>query len=355
MYKKIKALGFGLIAVLLFALTACEHENYVVPKPNEHIRPAGDFIKNNYDFRLFHAALEYTGLAGELNGPGPFTVFALPDVAFNGLGVHTVEQVRNLDKDSLAYALRLHILKNRRLTFAAIPTRGVDIQYETLNGDKVYVSVNSANIYVDGAYATRRDIVLSNGVLHVMDKAIKYYKGKKVTDYLSEAPEYSIFVSALKKFGMWQELVDEKPVTIFAPNNTGFNARGITQTTIDTMTVAAYHAERFLGMYILHGRHFFLSDIFVTGSGRYESFLRNDDWKINWLNVPLTPANMGSLYNPEIRSYKIRPGATNYTEVGYIIATSSDPKPVTWFDHLCENGVVHQVQGVLAMPQDALK
>lgn len=43
-----------MLAMLCFAavLSSCKHENLTIPEPNANIRPAADFIKNNYDFRL---------------------------------------------------------------------------------------------------------------------------------------------------------------------------------------------------------------------------------------------------------------------------------------------------------------
>ena len=199
--------SLGLVMIILLA-GSCKHDDLLIPKPNENIRPAADFIKNNYDFRLLYAALDYTGMVKELNGEGPFTILAVPDRGFNMLGIQTEEQVRKLNKDSLRHALQYHVLKKRRLQVGDIPTNAVDVRFETLAGESIYASAitRGNDYYLDGARINRTDIVLSNGVLHVLNKMMQYHKGKTVQDYLAANPKYSIFVSGLKKFGLWDEL-----------------------------------------------------------------------------------------------------------------------------------------------------
>lgn len=55
-----------------------------------------------------------------------------------------------------------------------------------------------------------------------------------VTGVLKPDPTYSLFLSALSKAELTRALNDAGPFTVFAPNNTAFQAAGITNQTIDT-------------------------------------------------------------------------------------------------------------------------
>jgi uncharacterized surface protein with fasciclin (FAS1) repeats len=350
------------VALAALLVTGCKHDDLLVPRPNENIRPAADFIRNNYDFKLFYAALEHTGLVTELNGPGPFTVLAITDPGFNAKGIFSTEDIRRLNKDSLRHAMQYHVLKNRRLTTAEIPTNGVDIRYETLAGESVFVSAITLNkdFFIDGARISRPDITLSNGVLHVMNKMMQYYKGKTVQDYLQAQPQYSVFISALKKFGMWDELAQPGPFTIFAPTNEAFLEKGITAQTIEEMNPGSYSGIRFLGCYIMYGKHFFVSDQavfrYIGGEYTYEYTLRNDNWYVQF-GSNMMPSNPNEFFftpYPELTYFKPNPDIPGLpTRIGLVQQQYDMPRPLVDYDRLCENGLVHQLHGVLLLPADA--
>ncbi len=364
MYKYLNALRSAVaVALLLLFGASCKHDNLLVPKPNENIRPAADFIRNNYDFRLFYAALDYTGLVSELNGEGPFTILAVPDIGFNNLGIMNEVQLRRLNKDSLQHALRFHILKNRRLYTGDIPTNGVDVRYETLAGESVYTSALTSDkaFFFNGARITRSDIVLANGILHVMNKMLQYHKGKTVQAYLNERPQYSIFVAGLKKFGLWDELAGKGPFTLFAPTDDVFEEKGITIETISAMNEAAYYGNRLFGAYILYEKHFFVSDELVfsqSGGGNYKGFLRNDSWYINFYSNSMrnNPGDNFFTPYPELSLWKpsVRPGGLP-DRIGMVTQVYDQPRPLSYYDHLCDNGIVHQLHGLLALPEDVTK
>ena len=367
MYTSVKLLSRCMAAVMVLLAASCKHDNLLVPKPNENIRPASDFIRNNYDFRLFYAALEYTGLVNDLNGPGPFTILAPPDNAFNGVGIQSVEDIRKLNKDSLRDAMQYHVLKNRKLTTDKIPTNGVDVRYETLSGKSIYMSAltQSNAFFADGCKLLKRDIQLANGVLHVLNKMMQYHKDQSVQQYLAKQSRYSLFVSGLKRAGLWDELASGGPYTIYAPSNEAFASAGITQSDIDGLDAAKYDLTRLFGAYIVYGKHFFVTDqwIFnvVTGNSIYYSFLRNDDWKLQLVSITSRPDGPGGSIEsitayPELILYKPNP---RVPEVPFIIGQVGQNyykhQPLAGYDRLCENGLVHDLHGILIKPADALK
>jgi uncharacterized surface protein with fasciclin (FAS1) repeats len=362
MYKFFKSLKMCVVAVLALLATSCDHDNLLVPKPNENIRPAADFIKNNYDFRLFYAALEYTGLIAELNGKGPFTVLAIPDNGFNSLGITAVDQIGKLNKDSLRHALQYHVLQNRKLLTADVPTNAVDVRYETLAGESIYASslLVGKDYFFNGARATRTDITLANGIMHVLNKFMQYHKGQTVQQHLAADTSYSIFVSGLKKFGLWDELSGKVPFTVFAPENSAFTTKGITAETINSLDTNGYYGIRLFGAYIMYDNRFFISDQYVFkgmgGEYTYQSTLRNDTWYTGF-GTDLQSANPSDGFYtpyPALTLWKPVPGGLPVI-IGSVMQNTSSLKPLVYYDHLCENGIVHRLHGVLALPADAAK
>ncbi|MGN6418094.1 MAG: fasciclin domain-containing protein [Pseudobacter sp.] len=363
MFKYLKSLKIC-AAVFLMLLSSCRHDNLLVPKPNEHIRPAADFIKNNYDFRLFYAALEYTGLTGDLNAPGPVTVLAVPDNGWYAMGVSTVSQVYSLNKDSLRHALQYHVIKDRRWITTDFATNGVDVRLETMAGESVYVSAvtSGKDYFFDGARIVRSDIRLANGVLQVLNKFMQYHKERSVQGYLSSQPQFSIFVNGLKKFGLWDELAMKGPFTIFAPDNDAYDLQGIDAETINSMDISAYNAQRLFGCYIVPQSHFFVSDQYVFKSlgaeYEYPSLLKDDNWYIQFATSLLSsnPSDRFFTPYPELSLWKPGPNPGSLpVRIGYVPQSSAMLKPLVWYDHLCENGIVHRLHGLISVPADAIK
>lgn len=362
MREKVNIISFFRLACCLLFFS-CKHDNLLVPKPNENIRPAADFIKNNYDFKLLYAALEYTGLVQELNGSGPFTILAVGDKGFNALGIYTVADVQRLNKDSLRQALRYHVL-NRRLLTSDIPTNGVDVRYETLAGKELYASAitPNGNFYFDGSMLTRSNITLANGVLHVLVKMMQYHQGVTVQDFLASRPQYSIYVAGLKKFGLWDELAQPGPFTIFAPNNQAFAGNGITVEQISGLNTNNYNGGRLFGAYIMYGKHYFISDKYIFyqtgGEYSYSNKLRNDDWYLNFTTYDTWTTGDTQVYlsYPELNVGRPDPNSPgSYLLVGRVDQVYSNLRPLESYDHLCENGVVHDLHGLLVLPEQAAK
>lgn len=365
MHKRLTGAGVQLVlALMLLTIASCRHDDLLTPKPNENIRPAADFIRNNFDFRILYAALEYTGLVNELNNQSPITVLAPTDDCFRELGILNEMAVTRLNKDSLREALRFHVLKSRRLLLADIPTNGVDVQFETLSGKSVLTTGTSRtkDYFFNGCRVVRENITLSNGVLHVLNKIMKYGKGSTVQNHLEAKPEYSLFVAGLKKFGLWEELSGAGPYTVYAPINEAFEEKGITLATINSLNVEGYDGRRLFGAYVLESKHFFVSDQYVFqllgGSYFYKANLKNDDWYLQF-TVNLQRNNPGDMFAtpyPEVSLWQ--PGPTQGSLpvlIGEINQVYGAPKPVANYDHLLENGLVHKMHGVLTVPADVIK
>ena len=352
----LKTLFCHLPVLLLLFFSACKNDELEMVKENENISSGADFIKNNYQLSLFSAAIEKAGLYEQLNAAGPFTFLAPSDAAFNAYGIFRASDFDKMNPDSLKMLVQGHVL-SQRVLLQDIPVNGIDVRYATLAGTQVYASLASnfgGNVsrpinalYYNGALVTRKDVQLTNGTLQLLNKVMKYSPGT-VQDWLKSRPEYSIFVSGLKKFGLWDKLATKGPYTVFAPTNAAFTTAGITAEGIESLQPEAYNGNRLFGGYILNERHFFISDIdilyYFGNPTVYLKELENDTW---CTQLTVNRANDKTL-SYFLRLKKSRTGSSFTTS----IARSNDMATV---DYLTDNGLVHSSPGVIARLTDARK
>lgn len=119
-------------------------------------------------FNTLVAAVKAAGLAGTLQGDGPFTVFAPTDAAFAKLPAGTVESLLKAEnKDKLIAILTYHVLAGN------VPSSAVKtMKAKTLNGKSVSLKVSDKGVHIDSAKVVQADIMASNGVIHVIDSVI---------------------------------------------------------------------------------------------------------------------------------------------------------------------------------------
>ena len=358
-YKMSQMRFIGCFFVYLFIsiLQSCKHDNLTMPVPNENIRPAADFIHNNYEMRLFDAALQKTGMAMELNEAGPFTVLVPNDLAFNEIGIFRPTDFDKMNKDSLRRMIAYHILP-RRLYLRDIPSNAVDFRYATLEGSELYASIGSIMpgatspsnmLFFSGAKAIRKDVVLSNGVLHVVDKLMKPQFEKNIQEWLSDKKEYTVFVAGLKKFGLWDQLAEKGPFTVFAPTNEALEKKGITMSFLDSAVPQRYITEVLFGAYIMYDKHFFISDsqVFsiINSNGSYKYHLKDNIHYMEYFANEAYPTWKMSYY------MKLRSNDTFYSIILADISYSVGAK----MDYLCSNGVVHDLDQGLVSPDQVIK
>ena len=123
----------------------------------------------NPDFSTLVAAVSAAGLAETLSGPGPFTVFAPTNAAFEALPAGTVDTLLKDPTGDLASILKLHVLSGSVDSKAAIAAAGGNV--DSLGG-KISVALDGEKLIVGGATVTTADLKASNGILHVIDAVI---------------------------------------------------------------------------------------------------------------------------------------------------------------------------------------
>ena len=200
-------------------LVSADHysENGVVHMVDRVIQPArhtiGEIIENDLELRSVAEALRRAGLMERLKEDGQqLTFFAPNDAAFEKLDEEVrakVEKGNGCSHDLLSH----HLLPN------AICAGVIDTRAKSVNAMKKFVSLErdqEDELFVDGVQVVMKDLVGTNGVLHVIDGVIVPPSARSVEEALEE--------SGLDKFNELVQLADLgedyfSNKTVFAPSN----------------------------------------------------------------------------------------------------------------------------------------
>jgi len=128
-----------------------------------------DIAASNPDFSTLVTAVTEAGLAETLSGPGPFTVFAPTNAAFDALPAGTLDTLLADPSGDLTSILKLHVIAGNVDSAAA--TAAVGTCVETLGG-KVLIGQDGDSLTFGGATITDVDIEGSNGTIHVIDGVV---------------------------------------------------------------------------------------------------------------------------------------------------------------------------------------
>lgn len=333
------------ITVLYFS--SCSHDNLQVYEQNDEYRTIGNYIHNNFDLSLFYAALEKTELVDELNAKDIITVFAPSDKAFNAMGIYSESDIDALNRDSLKNML-LYCMFESALLKSEVPLKSIDTEYTNKAGKNVLLSVGLGDkaLYFNGVKTNYADIVLANGVLHILESLPKYREGT-VQDFLAHRTEYSCFVAALKKFGYWDRLSEAGPWTVVAPDDQSFKAASITLQSIEAMQPDAYK-KRLFGGYIFKTR-VFVSDFQVmfgnNGYPRYGSSVNN-----LIVHIDGDEDMSSGIY---LKESELEP--TFFLLNQRTSAVIESPLSSAYqINYMTDNGVVHNIDALLVTPAEAL-
>jgi uncharacterized surface protein with fasciclin (FAS1) repeats len=118
-------------------------------------------------FKTLASLLTKAGLAGTLQGQGPFTVFAPTDAAFAKVPKATLAALAK-NKAKLRAVLLYHVVKGKVTAAQAMKLRSA----KTLNGKPLAIRISGGKVLVGGATVTRADVIASNGVIHVINKVL---------------------------------------------------------------------------------------------------------------------------------------------------------------------------------------
>jgi len=140
-----------------------------------------DNAVNSKDHTTLVAAVKAAGLVDTLKGPGPFTVFAPTNAAFDALPKGTVDALLKPDKKAdLTKVLTYHVVPGK-LDAATLKSQiqagGGKATLKTVQGEDLTATEKDGGIALTDskgnvAMVTTADVMQSNGVIHVIDKVL---------------------------------------------------------------------------------------------------------------------------------------------------------------------------------------
>ncbi len=136
---------------------------------------------NSPDHTTLVAAVKAAGLVSTLEGPGPFTVFAPTNEAFDKLPAGTVDTLlKPENKDELVKVLTYHVVPGR-LTVRDLTKRikagGGSAKLKTVEGGTLTATLRGGRIMLADekggmAAVTIPDVIQSNGVIQVINRVL---------------------------------------------------------------------------------------------------------------------------------------------------------------------------------------
>jgi len=147
--------------------------------------PTKNIIENavhSADHTTLVAALKAAGLVETLEGPGPFTVFAPTNGAFDKLPTGTVDTLlKPENKAALTKVLTYHVVSGRISTsdlLKKIKQSNGSAELTTVEGGKLWVTLHDGKHIMlkdekgGTALVTIANVFQSNGVIHVIDTVV---------------------------------------------------------------------------------------------------------------------------------------------------------------------------------------
>ena len=118
-------------------------------------------------FKTLATLLTRAGLAGTLQKPGPYTVFAPTDAAFKRLPKATLNALLR-NKAKLRAVLLYHVVAGKVTAADVVRLRSA----KTVNGKALRLRTSGSNVFVNNAKVTKADVSASNGVIHVVNRVL---------------------------------------------------------------------------------------------------------------------------------------------------------------------------------------
>lgn len=216
---------FAVAIIAGFTFTSCEKDDDDDNTMNEVTDDIVAIAQKTTNLSTLVTAITTADLAATLQGPGPFTVFAPTNEAFNNLedGVLTTLLA---NPAVLAEVLTYHVVSGKVMS-TDLTTSEVST---LLMGETIDVNVDNGVKLNGSSMVTSADIEASNGVIHIINEVIlpadfELPSTSSIVSIAAQTPSLSILVEALT---MFPELVDalsnDGSYTVFAPTNDAFAA-----------------------------------------------------------------------------------------------------------------------------------
>jgi uncharacterized surface protein with fasciclin (FAS1) repeats len=132
---------------------------------------AGNIVavaKETPELSILVEAVAAADLVETLEEPGPYTVFAPTNEAFEALGGKLEELLEPQNKEELAEILTYHVAAGEVSSGELEDGQKI----ETVQGEDVEIGIEGEEVTVNGAKVVIPDVAASNGIVHVIDEVL---------------------------------------------------------------------------------------------------------------------------------------------------------------------------------------
>ncbi|XP_032878130.1 periostin isoform X2 [Amblyraja radiata] len=173
-------------------------------------------IEATDELSSFRAAAAASGLFGTLGTGGHYTIFAPTNEAFDKLPREVLERILS-DDVAMKALLNYHILKSVHCSESIMS----GATYATLEGTNIEIGCDGDSLTVNGErMVNRKDIVATNGVIHLINKVLIPDAAMQILDLVSI--KQSTFSDLVKDTGLSAAFTDTD-YTLLVPFNEAFN------------------------------------------------------------------------------------------------------------------------------------
>ncbi|KAM4701165.1 periostin isoform 4-T4 [Discoglossus pictus] len=175
-----------------------------------------DFIEAEDDLSSLRAAGIASNVLETLGKPGQYTLFAPTNEAFEKLPRGVLERIMS-DKQAAEALMKYHILNTVQCSEAIMG----GAVYDTLEGNTLQIGCDGDSLTVNGIkMVNRKDIVTSNGVIHLIDQVLIPDSAKQVLELAGS--QQTSFTDLMAQLGLAASLRPEAEYTLLAPLNGAF-------------------------------------------------------------------------------------------------------------------------------------
>ncbi|KAJ7995723.1 hypothetical protein DPEC_G00247550 [Dallia pectoralis] len=219
--------------------------NGVVHVIDRVITAVGNNIRNviqvDDELTTLSEVAEASGLMETLGNPGHYTLFAPTNDAFNKLGSDVLQRLMG-DKDVLKALLNFHLLNSVQCSEGIMSGQ----TFETLEGHNIEIGCDGHNLTVNGIkMVLKKDILTTNGVIHLIDEVLMPDSAKQVMELLSSSQ--STFGDMVSELGLSAAMGAETEYTLLALHNNIF--------TDELMSIDQTDLKEMLGNHILKHKY----------------------------------------------------------------------------------------------------
>lgn len=131
--------------------------------------PAATAASNNPALSTLVAAVTKANLGDTLNGPGPFTIFAPANSAFEKIPADTLDAVL-ADQAKLTDILTYHVIAGEKLSSKQLEEMG---SAKTVEGKELTFTDDNGTLKIDGTTsAVCIDVPTANATVHIIDSVL---------------------------------------------------------------------------------------------------------------------------------------------------------------------------------------